>query len=239
MSQIFSPQNWITQNELLLVDKPVGPSSNQVLTTLKKLPALQPLKGNAKRIKMGHAGTLDPFASGLLIVGIGQGTKQMTQFLKLPKTYEATICVGRHTTTLDPEGDILEEENIESFSIQQMKQATQVLKEMVGKHEWQVPLYSAIKVDGKALYAYAREQKTPPRIPIKEMEIKSIKVNEITHDESVQKVFITITCEVVSGTYIRTIAEQFGKRFKKPAMLTQLRRTHIAQHSVENAYKIS
>jgi tRNA pseudouridine55 synthase len=184
--------------------------------------------------KIGHAGTLDPLARGLMIVGIGPGTKKMTQYLKFPKTYIAEILVGQSTTTGDLEGDVVKEKFVGPDDLKTNDIEDAVVK-MKGLHSLQVPLYSAIKVQGKALYKYAREGKTPPYIPEKEMDILGIQFLDTYHHENQYQV-VQVRIEVSSGSYIRTLGEEFGRRVGYPATLKGLYRVAIDTHQDSDAY---
>ncbi|MDA1330356.1 MAG: hypothetical protein DWG76_05280 [Chloroflexi bacterium] len=153
---------------IILVNKPKGITSFDVIRQLRRKLGIR---------KMGHAGTLDPLASGLMIIGVNEGTKKLEEYLKLPKTYEADVLLGIQTTTGDMEGDILAEVPKEEVEKKLSDtDLTTLFKNFIGTHTLAVPKYSAIKVDGKALYTYAREGQEPPRVPEKEMEIRDIEL---------------------------------------------------------------
>lgn len=210
--------------DVLLVHKPKGISSFDVIRKLR------PILGTRK---IGHAGTLDPLAWGLMIVGVDTGTKKLTQYLKLPKTYIAEILIGKSTTTGDLEGDIVEEKFVDRNEIKTNELEFQVLS-MKGEHTLQVPLYSAIKVQGKALYSYARAGETPPYIPEKEMNITAIQMLDSYRTGTHHVVKVRI--EVSSGTYIRTLGEEFGRRVGYPATLKSLYRVKIDDFKDADAY---
>lgn len=206
--------------DILLVNKPRGISSFDVIRILRR-------KLNIR--KMGHAGTLDPLASGLMIIGVEKGTKKLNDFLKLPKVYRAEVLLGRKTTTGDLEGKILEEKIVENLDL---GKAEKIIKELKGKILLPVPAFSAIKINGKALYKYARKG-NEIELPIKEMEITDIKlINSFKEDD-----FYVLVLEigVSSGTYIRSIAEEIGKRLDLPATLKNLQRTQIGNFKLEQA----
>lgn len=209
--------------EILLIDKPKGITSFDVIRRLRR-------KLNIK--KMGHAGTLDPLASGLMIIGVQKGTKKLNDFLKLPKVYEAQVLLGKKTTTGDLEGEIVEEKNIEEINLEEVKK---ILKEITGKINLPVPVYSAIKQNGQPLYKKARKG-MDVNPPIKEMEIKKIKMlDNFKHDNFY---VISLEIKVGSGTYIRSIAEEIGSRLGLPATLKELRRTRIGKFKIENASRL-
>lgn len=210
---------------ILLIDKPTGITSFDVIRQLRK-------KLNIR--KMGHAGTLDPLASGLMIIGVNAGTKRMEEFLKLPKVYYADILIGKKTTTGDLEGSVLEEKPVrESFKESEIEH---VLKKVVGEHRFQVPLYSAIKVEGKPLYAYARAGQTPPRIPEKTMKVDAISLLDMYMRDHF--LVIKVRVAVGSGTYIRVLGEYIGELLGYPATLAGLRRVSIGNFSLRDAHRI-
>ena len=184
------------------------------------------------RLKMGHAGTLDPLASGLLIIGIGKGTKKLNQFLKLPKIYDVVVLLGEQRSTGDMEGKVTHSKKVEGLNIKEVKT---VLDEMVGNRELAVPKYSAVKVDGERLYKKAREGADfePPK---KIMEIMALKLNGGRQDGYCYR--LDITMKVGSGAYVRSIAEELGRRLDYPATVKELRRISIGDFCVGDAEKL-
>ena len=148
---------------ILLIDKPSGITSFDCIRILRKKLGIR---------KMGHAGTLDPMATGLMIIGVGDGTKKLQEFLKLDKTYEAEILLGVQTDTGDITGKVLKELGIKNYELSEEK-IKKVLQGMVAKLELPVPAYSAIKRGGEALYKKARRGEVVD-VPIKTMEIKAV-----------------------------------------------------------------
>jgi tRNA pseudouridine55 synthase len=205
--------------DILLVDKPIGITSFDVIRILRRQTGIR---------KMGHAGTLDPLASGLMIIGINQGTKKLTKFIGLSKVYEAEILLGKKTTTGDLEGDVTEEKEVGNIT---KKQIEKVLKEITGKIELPVPIYSAVKQKGQPLYKRVRKGESV-KPPIKTMEIQWIKLKKFS------KTTLSIELEVSSGTYIRSIAEEIGKRLNLPATLSDLKRTRIGNFSLAKARQL-
>ena len=202
--------------EILLVDKPKGMTSFDVIRALRKKFGIE---------KMGHAGTLDPMATGLMIVGVGTGTKRMEEFLKLPKVYEAEIKLGVRTDTGDITGAVVEVKSISQISEEKVCTA---LAGMVGELSLPVPAYSAIKKQGKPLYKYAREGETV------ELPIKPMSVSAVSSSSYIDGV-LTATFSVGSGTYIRSLAEEIGRRLGTVATLQNLRRISIGSFDVKNA----
>ncbi len=206
--------------EILLVDKPRGITSYDVIRKLKKR------YGN---LKIGHAGTLDPLATGLLIIGIGNGTKKMSEFLKLSKVYEAHILLGTKTDTGDVGGKILEEQKI---TFVDEKEVERVFKGMLGDILLKVPVYSAIKQKGIPLYKRARcgEKVIPPE---KTMHIKRMDFLGMLQTEG--KFVLFAEMEVGSGTYIRSVVEEIGRRLNMLATVKELRRTKIGNFNITDA----
>lgn len=221
---------------ILLIDKPVGISSFDVIRRLrrargvKKLGhALKPKLGRAPKLKLGHAGTLDPLASGLMIIGEGKATKLLSQFLKLPKTYLAEVCLGESTTTGDKEGEVTARVQVVGC---REKDIQEILMGMIGTLELPVPAYSAIKQSGVPLYKKARRGQTVD-VPIKPMQVCSAELISQEHRDGL--CFVRVRFDVGSGTYIRSLAEELGKRLGFPARLENLRRTQIGEWRVEDA----
>lgn len=202
--------------EIMTIDKPKGITSYTVIRILKR---------KMGHLKMGHAGTLDPMATGLMIIGVDKGTKKLNEYLKLSKTYEAEITLGIKTDTSDITGKILEEKNVPKLSEKEIKSA---LKATLGEHEFPVSIYSALKKDGKPLYKYAREGKTIES-PLRKMKINIAKL------QSFDGKVIRAVFDVESGTYIRSIAEEIGKKLGTVATLSNLRRTRIGDFNVVDA----
>ncbi|TSD03088.1 MAG: tRNA pseudouridine 55 synthase [Parcubacteria group bacterium Athens0714_16] len=209
---------------IILIDKPTEITSFDVIRILRRKLGIK---------KMGHAGTLDPLASGLMIIGINEGTKKLNEYLKLSKIYIADILLGISTTTGDREGKIIEKKKVENITKEQIEK---VLKEMKGKLELKVPIYSAIKIKGKPLYEYARNGKDVD-VPTKTMEILDTKLIDISDNKN-GSFNIKIEINVSSGTYIRSIAEEFGRRLGFPASLSDLRRIKIGDFDIKEAEKI-
>ncbi len=217
---------------ILLVDKPKGITSFDVIRILRRKLGIR---------KMGHAGTLDPMASGLMIIGVNEGTKKMSEFLKLPKVYVADVLLGKKTDTGDVEGRVIEEANVSEIPKEKIAKIREVIAGMIGKHLLPVPMYSAIKIGGRPLYKLARKKEKGAELteeeknvtpPIKEMEVIFARLLGV--DGSVLK----IEMEVSSGTYIRTLGEELGRRLGYPATLSGLRRTKIGEFLIENAFAL-
>ncbi len=205
-------------NGVLLLDKPLGFSSNQ---------ALQKVKWLYSAAKAGHTGTLDPLATGLLPICFGEATKFAQYITDADKTYFATIKLGATTTTGDAEGEVLSTASV-NVSPSQFEAACQ---QFIGQISQMPPMYSALKHQGKALYEYAREG------VIIERKARSVTIKEIVvNNFAVETAQITVVCS--KGTYIRTLAEDIGALLGCGAHLIGLRRTETAGYLLPNAIKI-
>ncbi len=206
--------------EILLIDKPDGMSSFGVVARVRRV--LSERAGH--KVKVGHTGTLDPFATGLLILLTGKGTKRSNEFLKLDKTYEATVRLGATSTTGDPEGEITEKsvEPVDSAQVQA------IIPQFLGEIEQRVPQFSAVKINGERAYKLARKGEQV-EMPVRKIKIYSLEILDYAWPE------LKIRCHVSSGTYIRTLGEDIGKALGTGAYLTALRRTEVGDYSVEDA----
>lgn len=219
--------------EILLIDKPVGITSYDVIRILKR----NFKEKGIQKIKIGHAGTLDPLASGLMIIGVGAGTKKLTEYIKLNKEYVAEILLGEKRSTGDMEGKILEEVEVTEVDEELIKET---LQEMLGILRLPVSAYSAIKKDGVPMYKRARaaEEKGElvENVPYRDMEVMEAKYlgGECVGNRYV----VRVKFYVGSGTYIRSLGEEFGRRLGFPATLKSLQRTKIGYFRIEDARKV-
>ncbi len=212
--------------DILLVDKPVGITSFDVIRQLRR-------KLNIK--KMGHAGTLDPLASGLMIIGVGEGTKKLTEYVKLDKEYVTEVLLGKRTVTGDLEGKVVEEKEV---GVVDTKEVAAALASMVGTLTLPVSAYSAIKQDGVPFYKKARAaEKQGATIPESDLPLREMKVYE-AELLGITKDTITVRFKVGSGTYVRSLGEELGRRLGYPAVLASLRRTKVGEWRVEEAESI-
>ncbi len=210
--------------EILLIDKPKGISSSGMVCRLRK-------KFDVRKI--GHAGTLDPLASGLMIVGLGKGTKKISECVGLTKEYVAEVRLGERRTTGDLDGDVVESTSVTHVSDEEVRQ---VLTQMLGTHLLPVPVYSAVKKGGVPFYRLAhRALKSGTNIPnpMREMEVIEAELLHSTCEED--RCVLTVRFLVGSGTYIRTLGEELGRRLGYPATLQNLRRTKVGDFKVEDA----
>ena len=210
------------EGQVLLIDKPLGWSSFQAVNSLKwKIRK----KFQLKKIKIGHAGTLDPLATGLLLICTGKATKTINELQGQEKEYTGTITLGSTTPSYDLETEINENFSLDHITNELIHSTT---AQFIGDIEQIPPVFSALKKDGKRLYEYAREGK--------EVEIKKRGVTitefEITSIE-LPMVHFRVVCS--KGTYIRSLAHDFGKALQSGAHLTSLKRTKIGDYNVNKA----
>jgi tRNA pseudouridine55 synthase len=207
----------------LLIDKPAGWTSHDVVAKVRNI-----LKKEAgHKVKVGHTGTLDPFATGLLILMVGSYTKRAAEFSKLDKTYEAELVLGKVSSTGDPEGEITQK----SDKVPTQEEINKVLEEFTGEIEQTPHKFSAMKIDGQRAYKLAREGKEVKLEPRK-VTIYSIQDVEYSYPK------LKFTTEVSSGTYIRSLAEDIGEKLGTKAYLFALRRTKVDKFMLENASTI-
>jgi len=206
--------------DIILIDKPSGITSFDVIRSLRKKLGIR---------KMGHAGTLDPLATGLLIVGIGPGTKKLSSLIGLPKEYIAEIELGIKTDTADRDGNVIETKPVPNLTDSEIRK---VLQNLEGEILLPVPAYSAVKQGGERLYARARkgESVTPPQrtMEVREAEFMTYKDN-----------LLTARFQVGSGTYIRSLAERIGEDLQTLGTIKNLRRTSIGSYRIEDATALS
>ncbi len=220
---------------ILIVDKQKGMTSFDVVREVRK-------KYNTK--KVGHIGTLDPLATGVLTVLIGKATKLSDFLMEHEKEYISTLKLGKSTDTGDSEGNILEEKEIDSKiyekkisskkdeNLKAYKKIEEAFKSFIGESLQTPPMYSAIKIQGKKLYEFAREGKTVER------EQRKITIKEITLlniDEDNNEIKYKVTCS--KGTYIRVLCEDIAKKLGTVGYMKELRRTRIGNFKVEDAGK--
>lgn len=211
--------------DIILIDKPAGLSSFGVVARVRRRLSMEA----GKKVKVGHTGTLDPFATGLLILLANKATKLSNQFLKLDKWYEATICLGKTSTTGDPEGEIIEQNTEKVPTLEEVKA---VVNQFVGQITQTVPAFSAVKINGQRAYQLARRGEDVA-MPTRQIEIYAIEILSYNYPE------LVIRTHVSSGTYIRTLGEDIGKALGVGAYLTALRRTQVGEYQIENAVKLS
>lgn len=209
------------ENGILLINKPVGISSYDAIRHIKRL--------LPKGTKIGHAGTLDPLAEGLLIVGIGRSaTKTLGSIMLLKKTYEASGILGKIYDSQDITGTLIEEH---SFDTVRKKEAKGALKKFVGKIEQIPPMHSALKHKGKPLYKLAREGREIDR------KARPVRVYKLRLKKWSPPDFqLRIVCS--SGTYVRTLIHDIGSELGVGASMSALKRTRIGKYSLRKAHRL-
>jgi len=215
-------------NGYILIDKPLGWTSFDAVNRIRHMIQNSGLNTtNKKRFPVGHAGTLDPLATGLIIIMLGDYTKKAQEFTKLDKTYQVTARLGQTSTTGDEEG----EKAVVSDKKPSPTEVQAALKQFLGEIEQVPPAFSAIKINGKRAYKLAREGKTP------EIKPRLVKIYDISQVEY-QYPDIDFSVSVSSGTYIRSLVEDIGKALSTGAYTAELRRTKVAKYDVEDALTV-
>ncbi|MFT6210967.1 MAG: tRNA pseudouridine55 synthase [Bacteroidia bacterium] len=214
------------EGEVLLFDKPYGLSSFSIVHRARGIIKRQ-LK--VKKIKVGHAGTLDPLATGLLVVCTGKATKTIASIQDAEKEYTGTITLGGTTPSYD-----LETEVTETFPIAHITDELihQTAKDLEGEHDQMPPIFSAKQVDGKRAYKLARAGKEV-KLNTKRITLKAFEITSISRSEGKIEVAFRVGCS--KGTYIRSLAFDFGKALSSGGYLSTLRRTRIGNHHVDDA----
>jgi tRNA pseudouridine55 synthase len=203
------------KNGLLIVNKPINWTSNDVLRKLKSLDKFK---------RIGHGGTLDPLATGILPILINKATKYFDYFLKLNKTYLAEITFGYSTNTYDLEGDIVEETKLLPENLEEIRKKTNLFKGLI---EQQPPIYSALKKNGKKLYEYARNNETV-EIESREVFVENIQIIKWENP----KLVVEINCS--SGFYVRSFANDLAKSLNSLGVLSKLSRIKYGPFKIED-----
>ena len=209
--------------QLLLVDKPAGWTSFDVVNKLRY--RLRRLTG-VKRIKVGHSGTLDPMATGLLVIATGKATKALSALTGLPKVYTGTIRFGASTPTYDAESELDATYSTEHLTAELLRGL--VRERFSGEIEQRPPAFSAIKVDGKRLYELARRGQAV-QVPTRRVEVSRFELTRVELPEA----DFEVACS--KGTYIRSLAHDLGRAADSGAYLTSLRRTRVGDYRIEDA----
>jgi tRNA pseudouridine55 synthase len=214
-------------DNIFAVNKPKGITSFDVVYKIRK-------KTGVKRV--GHGGTLDPLATGVLVIAVGrEATKQLDQYVKGEKEYIATIKLGFTSTTDDDEG---EKEEINTEHIPSTEEVESILKTFIGNIQQIPPIYSAIKINGKRAYKIARKNEKAkgtvetPKMEPREVIIKDIQL--LSYDYPTLKLKVTTG----PGVYIRSLARDIGEKLKTGAYLTDLERTRVGEFKIENAREL-
>ena len=205
---------------IYVIDKPKGLTSRDVVNQMGKILGTKHL---------GHTGTLDPLATGVLVIAVGRATKIIDLLTSTEKEYLAEVKMGLLTDTLDITGNVLEEVEVPSVSFMELEKT---LQSFVGKYEQEVPLYSAVRVQGKRLYEYARENQQVA-LPKREVEISKITLLNLQQDT------FSFVVRVSKGTYIRSLIRDIGVKLQIPMSMQNLRRLHQGMFSIEEAIPLA
>ncbi len=205
---------------IYVIDKPKGLTSRDVVNQMGKILGTKHL---------GHTGTLDPLATGVLVIAVGRATKIIDLLTSTEKEYLAEVKMGLLTDTLDITGNVLEQVEVPSVSFVELEKT---LQSFVGKYEQEVPLYSAVRVQGKRLYEYARENQKVV-LPKREVEISKITLLNLQQDT------FSFSVRVSKGTYIRSLIRDIGVKLQIPMSMQNLRRLHQGMFSIEEAIPLA
>jgi tRNA pseudouridine55 synthase len=216
-------------NGIVLIDKPTGWTSFDVVGKVRRIITKDPALNvtGRKRFPVGHTGTLDPLATGLLVLLVGTYTKKAPALTKLDKIYEVTMCLGQVSTTGDGEG----EKTIISGREPTVEAVQTALDQFVGDIMQTPPVFSAIKINGQRAYKLARSGKMP------EMKARPVRISSITLTEYSYP-YVRFTTEVSSGTYIRSLVEDVGKALETGAYMSDLRRTRVGNFNITDAITV-
>ena len=208
------------EDGILLIDKPAGMTSFGVVARVRR----QLSQHFGKKVKVGHTGTLDPFATGLMIIVTGKECRNAGNYSKLDKVYEATIRLGQASSTGDPEGEITDI----SDSVPTRDKVEDALKQFTGEITQRPPIYSAIKINGQRAYKLARKGETV-EMPERTVTVFSLELVDYKYPD------LKVRAHVSSGTYIRALAEDIGGVLGTGAYCSELRRTKIADYDIAKA----
>lgn len=209
-------------NGVLVVNKEKDYTSRDIVNIISK---------TLKTKKVGHTGTLDPLATGVLVVTVGEATKISELLTSSFKEYIADIELGIETDTLDITGNILKEETV----FKTKEEIENILSSMIGSYNQEVPIYSAVKINGKKLYEYARE-KEEVELPKRKVEVKEIEL--LNYRQKEDKVFFKMRCLVSKGTYIRSLIRDIATKLNTIGVMTDLIRTKQGKFNIEDAYTL-
>ena len=210
-------------NGIFIIDKPKGVTSRDVVNEVIK-------KVGTK--KVGHTGTLDPLATGVLVVCVGKATKLVNELTSEDKEYIASVTFGIKTDTLDSMGSILFEEDV----IKSKEEIIDVLNSFKGIYDQEVPIYSAVKINGKKLYEYAREG-IDIKLPKREVEIKDIElIGDVEYRNN--KTMFKFKCKVSKGTYIRSLINDIATKLDTIGIMTNLRRISQGNFKIEDSVEL-
>lgn len=211
-------------NGILLIDKPSGLTSRDVVNIVGKYLGTK---------KIGHTGTLDPLATGVMVLCVGKYTKLVELLTSYNKTYEASIILGIKTDTLDITGKVLEQR----YAMISSTNILLSLKKFEGEYNQEVPIYSAVKINGKKLYEYARENKII-KLPKRPVNISKIDlISDIKYENG--KTLFSIRCNVSKGTYIRSLINDIALSLNTIGVMSELRRIEQGNFNIKKCYQIS
>ncbi|MEO6727575.1 MAG: tRNA pseudouridine(55) synthase TruB [Candidatus Saccharimonas sp.] len=209
---------------VVLIDKPTGVTSFGVVARIRRVLSTKA----GKKVKVGHTGTLDPFATGLMILVVGNECKQAGTYSKLDKVYEATFILGKESTTGDPEGELTDV----GSRIPRLEELGAAITRFTGEIRQRPPIFSAIKIDGQRAYKLARNGEEI-EMPERTVTVYSLELVNYTYPE------LKVRAHVSSGTYIRSLAVDIGQALGTGAYCTELRRISIAQWNVDEAQELA
>ena len=212
---------------ILPIYKERGMTSHDVVFKARKI---------LKMKKIGHSGTLDPEVDGVLLLLLGGATKVSDYAMDLGKSYRAEVCLGIKTTTEDLTGEIIEERTVAGIDISEIKG---ILKTMVGEIEQTPPIYSAVKVNGRKLYEYARRGQFDVKIPSRKVNIYDIEFIDNSEYYKDGKFYFTIDINCGKGTYVRTIATSIGEKLNIPSTMSKLTRTSSGKITIDHCLKLA
>ena len=204
---------------IIVINKEKGCTSHDIVYKIRKM----------FNTKVGHTGTLDPNATGVLPILLGKGTKISKYLIEHDKEYEVVLQLGVKTTTADEEGEIIEEKEVLKESLEQLE-IERILKSFIGKIKQMPPKYSAIKVNGRKLYEYARKGQEVEIKP-REVEIYNIEITNIQKEK--KQIEFKVSCS--KGTYIRTLCEDIAEKMRTVGYMKELKRTKVGDFNIEQA----
>ena len=204
---------------IIVINKEKGCTSHDIVYKIRKM----------FNTKVGHTGTLDPNATGVLPILLGKGTKISKYLIEHDKEYEVVLQLGVKTTTADEEGEIIEEKDVLKESLEQLE-IERILKSFIGKIKQMPPKYSAIKVNGRKLYEYARKGQEVEIKP-REVEIYNIEITNIQKEK--KQIEFKVSCS--KGTYIRTLCEDIAEKMRTVGYMKELKRTKVGDFNIEQA----
>lgn len=211
-------------NGIILIDKEKKYTSHDVVAIVKKI----------TKSKVGHTGTLDPNATGVLPLLVGDATKVSKYLINHDKEYIVELQLGKKTTTADIEGDIIEEKEVQNWIFEDKERLERILQSFVGKQKQIPPMYSAIKVNGKKLYDYARQGK---EIKIEPRNIEIYKIELLSIDRNQETINFKVKCS--KGTYIRSLCEDIATKLETAGYMKNLRRIQVGSFKIEDSITIT